>query len=106
MRRARLLCHVARAVAGLTLGLLAGCDIGVEDLPLEDTPPVLSSQVCYDDSDCVANACCGEGTAITHRDEGPNCTGVRCDGTCPPDSVDCGRCIPTCRNARCAAACQ
>ncbi|RKG70629.1 hypothetical protein D7V80_04560 [Corallococcus sp. CA054B] len=106
MRRARLPLLVARAVAGLTLGLLAGCDLGVEDLPIGDTPPVLSSQVCYDDSDCVANACCGEGTAITHRDVGPDCTGVRCDGACTPNSVDCGRCIPTCRNARCAAACQ
>ena len=106
MRRPRFVRSLARAIAGVTLGLLAGCDIGVEDLPIEDAPPVLSSAVCYDDSDCVASACCGEGNAVTHRSEGPNCAGVRCDGTCPPDSIDCGRCIPVCREARCAGACQ
>jgi hypothetical protein len=106
MRRPRILRSFARAVAGAVLALSAGCDLGVADLPIDEPPPVLSNAVCYDDADCVANACCGEGTAITHRDEGPNCANVRCDGTCPPDSVDCGRCIPTCRNARCAAACQ
>jgi hypothetical protein len=106
MTAVRLSRLIARAVAGITLGLLAGCDIGVEDLPILDTPPVLSDTVCYDDSDCVANACCGDATAVTHVTEGPNCAGVRCDGTCPPGSIDCGRCIPTCREARCAAACQ
>lgn len=92
-------------VLGVTLGGGGvGCD-GLGDLPLGDVPPVLSDQTCYSDDDCVANACCGLGTAVTHADEGPTCS-APCTSGCPEGSIDCGRCIPTCREARCAAACQ
>jgi len=92
-------------VLGVTLGGGAGCDVPLEDLPLEEVPPVLSERTCYTDDDCVANACCGLGTAVTHADEGPRC-GDPCTNGCPEGSIDCGRCIPVCRNARCAPACQ
>jgi len=91
---------------GVSLGGGLGCDVDSLGPPDEDAPPVLSNKTCYSDDDCVANACCGDGTAVTHVDEGPNCRGVRCTGECPPGSIDCGRCIPFCRGARCDAACQ
>jgi hypothetical protein len=105
MRRASVL-RLAALVLGMTLGALAGCDLGVLEPPPEELPPVLSSKVCYEDRDCVANACCGQGTAVTHVSEGPSCGGISCTGTCPAGSIDCGRCIPICRESRCAAACQ
>ncbi|MCE9667528.1 hypothetical protein LY474_06840 [Myxococcus stipitatus] len=92
-------------VMGVTLGALAGCDVGSLG-PVGDSPPVLSTKTCYTDDDCVADACCGLGTAVTHADEGPSCGGVTCTGGCPAGTIDCGRCIPVCRGDRCAAACQ
>ncbi|MCP3145072.1 hypothetical protein [Pyxidicoccus xibeiensis] len=105
MRRP-VLARLLTLVVGMTLGALAGCDLGVEDLPGGEPPPVLSNKTCYDEDDCVADACCGLGTAVTHVTEGPSCGGVTCTGSCQPGSIDCGRCIPTCRNSRCSAACQ
>ncbi|NTX00738.1 hypothetical protein HUA74_01455 [Myxococcus sp. CA051A] len=90
---------------GVSLGGGLGCDVDPLG-PLDDAPPVLSDRTCYSDDDCVANACCGLGTAVTHADEGPSCGGVSCTGGCPEGSIDCGRCIPFCRGARCDAACQ
>ncbi|AKF83112.1 hypothetical protein OWM54_31705 [Myxococcus sp. MISCRS1] len=91
-------------LVGVTLGTV-GCDVDPLG-PLLDPPPVLSSRTCYTDDDCVADACCGLGTAVTHADEGPNCRGVSCTSGCPEGSIDCGRCMPICRGDRCAAACQ
>jgi len=105
MRRP-LLVRLLALVFGMTLGGLAGCDLGTVDPPTEGPPPVISSRTCYTDDDCVADACCGLGTAVTHVAEGPRCRGVSCTGSCPPDSIDCGRCIPVCRNSRCAGACR
>ena len=89
---------------GAVLGLGAGCE-PIDGLELEN-PVGLSDTTCYRDSDCAPNRCCGEGTNPTHVSEAPNCAGVRCDGTCSPNSIDCGRCIAVCRDSRCASACQ
>jgi hypothetical protein len=103
MRRPRRSSLVA-LVLGVALGWAAGCDPGNGD-GFGDTPPPLSERVCYGDEDCTANRCCGLGTNPTHVLDGPDCGGVRCDGSCPPGSIDCGRCIPVCRDSRCEAAC-
>lgn len=95
---------LAALVLGAALGFTVGCE-PVEGI-LEDPPVGVSSVVCYTDADCAPNGCCGEGTNPTHVSEAPDCSGVRCDGTCPPESINCGRCIAICRDARCAAACQ
>jgi hypothetical protein len=103
MRRARSAPLVAFAL-GAVLGGLAGCDPYVEGG--ETTPEPLSNRVCYQDSDCTGNACCGQGTRPTHVQDGPQCSGVRCDGSCPLDGLECGRCLVICRDSRCEAACQ
>jgi len=103
MRRTRVVTGVA-LVVGAVLGFVAGCDLP-EEL-VEDVPAPLSNRVCYSDRDCTANACCGLGTNPTHVQDGPDCSQVRCDGSCPAGSIDCGRCIPVCRDSRCVAACQ
>jgi hypothetical protein len=95
---------VAALVLGAAVGFTVGCE-PVDGVFLE-TPVGVSSVVCYDDSDCAPNGCCGEGTHPTHVSEAPDCSNVRCTGSCPADSIDCGRCIAICRDARCAAACQ
>jgi len=96
-RLAHLLWLLLLGVGGL------GCD-PVD--PPANIPPGLSDTVCYRDSDCAPNACCGLGTNPTHVSETPSCEGVRCDGTCPANTIDCGRCIAVCVDSRCAAACQ
>jgi hypothetical protein len=102
MRRPRF-ARLAVLALGAALGLLAGCE-PID--PIDDIPLGLSDTICYRDSDCAPNGCCGEGTNPTHVSEAPDCSGVRCTGTCPADSIDCGRCIPYCRDSRCEAACQ
>ncbi|WP_338864323.1 hypothetical protein [Myxococcus stipitatus] len=92
-------------VVGVTLGGGWGCDVDPGD-PGEDMPPVLSNRTCYSDDDCVPNACCGEGTAVTHVEDAPTCGIAPCSGECPDGTIDCGRCVPFCRGARCAAACR
>lgn len=95
------------SLAAFLLGSVLGFGVGCEPIdPIEETPVGLSDMVCFRDSDCAPNGCCGEGTNPTHVSEAPNCTGVRCDGTCPTNTIDCGRCIAVCRDSRCAAACQ
>ncbi|QRN99867.1 hypothetical protein JRI60_12970 [Archangium violaceum] len=95
---------LAALVLGAVLGWAAGCgpvegDFGV-------APEPLSNRVCYNDSDCTGNACCGEGTNPTHVQDGPNCSNVRCSGTCPVNGIECGRCLVICRDSRCEAACS
>jgi hypothetical protein len=94
----------AALVLGVALGMAAGC--GPIDDPGFDTPTPLSNRVCYQDSDCTGNACCGLGTQPTHVQDGPDCSGVQCDGSCPENGLDCGRCLVICRDSRCEAACQ
>jgi hypothetical protein len=102
MRRPHRLC-----LAAFLLGTVLGLGVGCEPIdPIEEIPVGLSDTICSRDSDCAPNRCCGEGTNPTHVSEAPNCAGVRCDRTCPPNTIDCGRCIAICRDSRCAAACQ
>ena len=67
-------------------------------------PPAASDVVCYDDSDCAPNGCCGEGTAIVHVSEAPSCGGRQCSGACPANGIRCGCAVPICRDGRCVAA--
>ncbi|HVG60089.1 MAG TPA: hypothetical protein VNA24_16140 [Hyalangium sp.] len=95
------------SLAAFLLGSVLGLGVGCEPIePIDEIPVGLSDTVCFRDSDCAPNRCCGEGTNPTHASEAPNCTGVRCDGTCPANTIDCGRCIAVCRDSRCSAACQ
>jgi hypothetical protein len=103
MRRTRSV-PLTALVLGAVLGLAAGC--GPIDADFGETPEPLSNRVCYRDSDCTGNACCGLGTNPTHVQDGPNCANVRCDGSCPVDRLDCGRCLVICRDSRCEAACS
>jgi hypothetical protein len=95
-----------RRLLWVVLGLLwAGCDPIPpvdEPEPLCAAPPV--GVVCYQDSDCVPDGCCGLGSCAVHESLGPSCSGVRCDGTCPAGTVDCGCGIPVCREGRCTVA--
>lgn len=86
--------------AGLALAALAGCG-PLEDFPIDDGT---NGPVCYDDSDCVPNACCGEGTGAVHISEAPDCRGVRCSGACDPSLIDCGCAYPYCRDGQCVKA--
>ena len=96
--------RLAALVLGVALGVLGG---GCEPIdPITDVPEGLSDTICYSDKDCAPNDCCGKGTNPTHVTEAPSCTNVRCDGTCPANTIDCGRCLAVCRDSRCAAACQ
>jgi hypothetical protein len=99
---------VGRLVA-LALGVALGVvGVGCEPIDLDsgEIPVGLSDTICYRDSDCAPNDCCGEATNPTHVSEAPSCSNVRCDGTCTANTIDCGRCIAVCRDSRCAAACQ
>lgn len=115
MRRTTRLPTFAALLAGLALGLAAGCEPALDVGGGSGSPPPgISNVTCFQDSDCVPNACCGDGTAVTHVSEGPDCQGVRCDpcdslcaaSSCTPSTLRCGTCIPVCRNSRCAAACS
>lgn len=101
MRRSRLLRLMALVLGMSSLGV--GCDV-VEEA--EPPPPGVSDRICYRESDCVPNGCCGQGTNPTHVLDGPDCSEVRCTGGCPVNSIGCGRCVATCRDSRCVAACS
>jgi hypothetical protein len=103
MRRTRSVPLVA-LILGAVLGWAAGC--GPVEQDFEDAPEPLSNRVCYQDSDCMGNACCGQGTNPTHVLDGPDCSNVRCTGSCPVNMLDCGRCLVICRDSRCEAACS
>jgi hypothetical protein len=89
------------AAAGLGMGVLVGC--GVE-LPDDEGG---AGPVCHRDEDCVPDACCGRATGAVHVSLAPDCRGVTCDGTCPPnlvDTIECGCGIPVCRDGQCQGA--
>lgn len=89
--------RLAAVLLGVGLGGLS-CD--VVDLP--DDP--LLGPPCYVDSDCVPNACCGEGTGVVSASQAPDCRTVRCSGSCNPNSIQCGCGLPVCRDGHCAVA--
>lgn len=103
MRRTRSV-SLSALVQGAVLGWAAGC--GPVGTDFGDNPTPLSNRICYQDSDCTGNACCGLGTHPTHVRDGPDCGNVRCDNSCPKNGLDCGRCLVICRDSRCEAACR
>ena len=88
-----------RALAVLSAVLVTGCGL-VPDFPDSDG----GGTVCYLDADCVPNGCCGDGTWAVHVDEAPDCSAVRCSGSCPLAEVNCGCGLPVCRQNRCSVA--
>lgn len=87
--------------AAVLLGLVAlGCE-----LPDPGPYDAGTGTVCYDDSECAPNACCGMGTAVINVADGaPDCRAVTCDGKCPANGIKCGCAVPVCRNSRCTSA--
>ncbi len=79
--------------------LLGGCGAFFEE-PLPDA----GGRACVQDSECVPNDCCGQGTAAVHVSDGPSCAQVSCTGTCPLAQVRCGCGVPLCRDSRCTVA--
>lgn len=61
-------------------------------------------RICYQDSDCVPDGCCGRATDAIHVDDAPDCSQVACDGQCPVNQINCGCGIPVCSNSHCAVA--
>jgi hypothetical protein len=100
MVRARWLARVVPALAvGAVLGLWsAGC--GTERV----TPPTQDGRVCFQDSDCVPDGCCGEATSAIHVQDAPDCSQVECSGECPETQVNCGCGIPVCSGSHCTVA--
>jgi hypothetical protein len=89
----------ARSALLFAAALLVSCE-------LPDPAPydAGSGPVCYDDTECAPNACCGEGTAVVHKSQAPDCTTVKCSGACPINGIKCGCAVPVCRNQRCTSA--
>jgi hypothetical protein len=84
-------------VASLALAA-AGCGL-VDTFPADG-----GGRVCYLDTDCVPDGCCGQGAGAIHVLDAPDCSMVRCDGSCPAEQVRCGCGLPVCRDSRCAVA--
>ncbi|MGQ0504938.1 MAG: hypothetical protein ACT4TC_06420 [Myxococcaceae bacterium] len=89
-----------RVLTALGLLLSAGCGF-INDL---DDLDAGSGAVCFEDSECVPDACCGRGVNSVYKDNAPDCRAVLCDGTCPAAQLRCGCAIPVCRNQRCGVA--
>ena len=79
--------------------VMLGC--GAEALPF---PPPATGGVCFQDSDCVPNGCCGEATSSVPASEAPDCSQVACDGSCPANQLECGCAIPVCSDSQCSIA--
>jgi hypothetical protein len=88
-----------RRLKVVALVLAASCE--PVDLPPVDAG---SGPICYDDSDCAPNACCGTGTAVVHKSLAPDCTTIKCSGACPINGIKCGCAVPVCRIQRCTSA--
>jgi hypothetical protein len=78
--------------------VLGGCELGLPE------PEPMPGKVCYDDTDCAPNGCCGMGTDIVHVSDAPSCSGVQCSGSCPVNGIKCGCAVPVCRGSRCTSA--
>src|SRR5688500_11791900 len=66
IRAALFICAAAFAFA---------CDI------IQDINEPYDGPVCYSDSDCVPNDCCGRGTRAVHFSDAPSCQGISCSGS-------------------------
>jgi hypothetical protein len=91
----------------LLAGMLGSMLFAVGCGPLDDLgelPQNPAGPICYQDSDCVPNGCCGRGTGAVHKDNAPQCGGQVCDGQCPTNGVNCGCGIPVCRDSSCTVA--
>lgn len=86
-----------RLVLGLWVALV-GCG------PIDVEGPADAGRVCFGDSDCVPDGCCGLGEGSVHRLDGPDCSAARCDGACPEDEVRCGCGLAICRGGQCVVA--
>jgi hypothetical protein len=96
----------SRKTVALCVGVLlagAGCGLDIDDLDGlggDGTGPT-----CYDDSECVPNACCGEGNGAVHYTLAPDCSAIRCSAeSCPAYTVNGGTGLPVCRNSKCTVA--
>ncbi len=99
MRQTRALALAAGILVGWALSVGCGPEFD-DDLGL---PP---GKVCYQDSECVPDGCCGQGQNAVHIDDAPDCTGQQCTGSCAlkPNLARCGCAIPRCRSGRCTVA--
>lgn len=88
----------ASAVVCLTIA--SGCG-PFDEFPVDGNG---DGRVCYSDTDCVPNDCCGEGGGAVHIQDAPDCRGIQCSGVCDPNQVNCGCGYPVCRNSRCVVA--
>lgn len=85
-------------LAGLLL--LCGCGSFLPEPPVPD-----AGRACVQDSECVPNGCCGQGTAAVQVMDAPtSCAQLTCSGMCPVAQVRCGCGVPVCRDSRCTVA--
>lgn len=70
----------------------------------EYVPPAPTGKTCYVDADCAPNACCGQGTAVVHTTEAPDCALTTCTNMCPKGGIKCGCAVPVCRGNQCTSA--
>lgn len=95
----------ASLALGLAVGFAVACDPG--DFSLDPNGGGGGEgPVCYVNSECAPDDCCGEGTSIVHSSLAPSCSGVQCSGPYPDNTINQGQCIPYCRGSRCTAACS
>ena len=84
----------------VVLSLLWGCGSFFPEPPVAD-----AGRACVQDSECVPNGCCGQGTAAVHELDAPtSCGQLTCSGMCPQAQVRCGCGLPVCRDSRCTVA--
>ncbi len=82
------------------LSLLWSCGSLIVEPPEAD-----AGRACVQDSECVPNGCCGQGTAAVHVMDAPtSCAQLTCTGMCPTSQVRCGCGVPVCRDSRCTVA--
>jgi hypothetical protein len=94
---------VVGVVGGALLALASACGPFLEDVEDQGSGGV-SGPICYSNSDCVPDGCCGQATAAVHVLEARGCSHVRCTGTCPSHMTHCGCGLPVCRDGRCTVA--
>ncbi len=95
---------LALGVAVVLMTFASACGPFDEDPFGNGSGGPLPGRVCYDDSDCVPSACCGQGTRAVHQLDGPDCSSAVCSGSCPSQMTECGCGYPICRDGRCTVA--